>query len=937
MAAVDKLLADLVDKYRAGPAPGSTGHNSGSTGLGSPGGADTVALELEIRFQDLTRETFEQIYQAVVKDEGYSSPRLETTVNIISDNIYESSTGARNDNTQYIRRIVFNNGVATSDTYHTKERIGRSVMVPAYVKHTVSLARETDRASKFGASAGALVRFKVRMSFDINEGGANPKWRMDFTMTRQGKLATLGAAGLKKVRDELFIPLTPATFISATNHESVDGYELEIECMDKNITVADLAVVKKVFAVVNPAYATEAAYQDTVHTIAGYILPSALVDNFKQPTYRLKQLGNQVQALSKNIYYADIFPPIGYLATIKTNGQRALILIDGGHALVVKSDTLLEYGTIGASSAGDITVVDVEQLVVGDLTTYYIFDVMVIRGENVSTRGLVQRKDLIPDAVSIALPILSSAGSGVTCLAKKYVTLGENLEAGYREVWADESAPRDGIIISSPGDSYYETKNYKWKPYEHNTIDFLAVKCPPKLLGIRPYDVRPGLTLYLLFVGVNHTMREKLGLGFIPYYKQLFPTPGNYYPIQFSPSANPLAYLYWHDADKDIDRQIIELARNADGSEWAFYGMRPDRKLEKNYFGNDFRVAELTYLNYIDPFGFEELWSKSSAYFTKTATDIYAPSNRFKRFVISLLMKDNLSGSRWIIDEAAGRGGDLHRYQEIGVENALFIDIDASAIAELIRRKFSFFAAKKRHVRGWMQGDKAGGDDASSLVAVTNYDRVHGIEYDKLIVKDVKSLTVHTLVADLRTPYADLAAMTYQFGINPGLVDGIVCNFALHYLCGSLEDMRNVLLFNAKMLKVGGVFIFTVMDGKAIFELLKDLAPGQQWASRENGALKYAITRKFTGKTLAPCGQMISVLLPFSDEMYDEPICNVDAVIAEARKLGFEIELNSPMTSYIDKFARADPTLAGRLTADDKKYIALHRYVSLRKVKATTK
>jgi hypothetical protein len=71
--------------------------------------------------------------------------------------------------------------------------------------------------------------------------------------------------------------------------------------------------------------------------------------------------------------------------------------------------------------------------------------------------------------------------------------------------------------------------------------------------------------------------------------------------------------------------------------------------------------------------------------------------------------------------------------------------------------------------------------------------------------------------------------------------------------------------------------------------------------------------------------------------MYQEPLCNVDVVISEAGKLGFELELNSSMGRYLDKFSHADKTLYGNLTDEDKKYINLHSYISLRKTKDVKK
>jgi SAM-dependent methyltransferase len=311
------------------------------------------------------------------------------------------------------------------------------------------------------------------------------------------------------------------------------------------------------------------------------------------------------------------------------------------------------------------------------------------------------------------------------------------------------------------------------------------------------------------------------------------------------------------------------------------------------------------------------LWNPQVGYFTKSKEDIHVAPNKYRRFVISNLLKDNLSNAKWVIDLAAGRGADLHRYQEIGVENILCIDIDSSAIAELIRRKFEYTAAKKRVTK-----------------VVAGYDAIHGLEFDKIIEKtDVRSLTVYTLIADLKEPHSKLFQKVYEFAINQDMIDGIVCNFALHYLCDTIEHIRNILQFVALMLKTGGVFIFTVMNGRKVFDLLKDYKTGGIWKSEQDNVTKYAICKKYTGDKLSASGQQISVLMPFSNEMYDEPLANIDTIIDEAKKLGFVFELNESFASFSDKFAKTNKTLFDRLTPDDKKYIDLYSYVTLRLVK----
>lgn len=936
----EKLLTETFTKYKTEAATASSDDN----------------IELEVRFKDITREAFEEIYKHISSSGEFSNPLLECSVNVISENVYERNLGGKSDDTQYIRRMTFNKGTVMSDEYLMKSRLSKQVQMNEYIKYSVGLARET-KSKKFPTSTNALVRFKTRVSFDyIGTPPHAAKWRFDLTAVKHGVLSEMGNS-LKTIKNDLFTSaLAHDNFLRELNFDMIDSYEVEIEHIDtnKDLTIDDLAIAKKVFVMINPQYITEIAYQEEIYHIAENIVTNHnTLHMFKQPTHRLKQLSNQVIALSKNTYYADVFPPHGYYLTDKADGQRAIVSINGNRCRVLMSDGMREFMIGDVFTPGTVTIVDSEliwdsQLITGagpknsdDHFTLHVFDVMVFNDENVSKSGFAIRSKHLVDAGKLITDYVKVGGHKAQ--HKTYIRLDEaNLEGGFREIYEDDFPYIvDGLILTEPDEPYFTTKNYKWKPFERNTIDFLAVKCPQKLLGIKPYNVKSGMDLYLLFVGINQQMREKLGMGFIPQYRHMFPDAASqYFPIQFSPSVEPLAYLYYHDTKThgDVDKQIIELARTAE-NKWQFHQVRTDRKLEKNYFGNDFRIAELTFINYIDPFNFEELWKTSGSYFTKVASDIYTSPNKFKRFVISTLLKDNLSGVKWVIDEAAGRGGDLHRYQEIGVENALFIDIDPTAIAELVRRKFAFFAVKKRHVRNWFHDEKKkqlddihGRGDLNTKI-VTQYDRIHDTEYEKLIVKDVKSLTVHTLVADLKTPNKDLIASTFQYGLNVGLSDGIVCNFALHYMCDTMEHLRNLLIFNAKMLKVGGLFIFTVMDGKRVFELLSQLQPGQQWESREDGVLKYAIKKEYRGDKLTPVGQNISVLLPFSDEMYQEPLCNVDVVIAEASKLGFEIELNSSMITYIEKFGKADRALYDRLTEEDKKYVGLHSYISLRLVR----
>jgi hypothetical protein len=147
----------------------------------------------------------------------------------------------------------------------------------------------------------------------------------------------------------------------------------------------------------------------------------------------------------------------------------------------------------------------------------------------------------------------------------------------------------------------------------------------------------------------------------------------------------------------------------------------------------------------------------------------------------------------------------------------------------------------------------------------------------------------------------------------------------------------------AKLVRKGGIFIFTVMDGERVFT---QCAESGKYIIIENNTTKYAITAKYTGKKLANTGQLIDVKLPFSATPYTEPLCNIDYVIKEFTNSGFALELNNNFDDKLAEFAEDKRKTGGtkienlpaifsnyeELSTGDIDYIKLHRYVSLRRM-----
>lgn len=897
-------------------------------------------VEFEMRLHGLDKNGFIAVNDRLSKRYKVQ-PELTTTINII-----------RNERGyNKIIEIVFVGGVKKETRYVEKRRIaserdGIGAGVGANAGAGVGISVSTERTiGNVTAGDDDIVRFKARLSYivaiptPLNDGVS--KWRYDLTAVRSAKFGDIKNS-LSVIRDKLFVAkLTSNNFIDTFDFDEADSFEMEVERLESqpNLTNEIVAKVNEEMMLINdPEFIERKKYKNYIYEVAKYVVPEK-AHMFKH-NLGMKALGSQVYSITKNDYYSGIFPPVGYYVTDKTDGVRCIIYIvaanddDGGNEngeYVILTGSGIAASNVSNNKGGEVTIVEGE--IVG--TDIYLFECLVHRDENVSQSGFSARLVAMTDSLPLVNRVVSPSGFKITTKKFTKITSAGNLKEPIETTLnAEYPYEIDGIVFVEDGTNYTTTKNYKWKPAELNTIDFLALKASPTLLGTEPYIERDGYNIYILFVGISADMFAKLGLKKIQGYDEMLEKAkivinsdsnsrrGNsYFPIQYCSSSNPLAYIYHHKKKLgDINGNIVELRyipSSNDGDDasdrgigkgkgnWEFLRLRNDRTAETGYYGNDFRVAEFTFSNYIDPFPAEALWNKSAAYFTRVASTTYFAQNKYKRYVIDKVFNASFGGMKVVVDLAAGRGADIHRYQAIGVKSLLCMDIDSTAIAELIRRRFEFVASRN--------------------AARTN--------------TKISPMNIMTMVADLKSPKEELMEkVTNTFHIAGGMVSGVVCNFAIHYMCDTLDHIRNLLLFIHGMLEPGGLFMFTTMNGAKIFELLE--RNDGNWSvnvndGAENGApiKKFALTKKYKGTTLSAAGQNIEVLLPLSDEMKEEPLANIDTIISVAEKIGFLAEINISFADDIGAFAIDVPQLHSRLSEDDKHYIGLHQLVTLRKKK----
>lgn len=832
--------------------------------------------ELEFRFQMKSRDIFKKMIP-----------------NISGDKTVEQSIAFISPGFEGDRRceIIFVNGVKKTVTYGTKTSIERGRIIEGTVPYKIVLSKE-EKIDKFDINLSKIARIKLRMSVrpDQIEG-----WRVDFTLI---KTVHNISQNIKRDKTAMFGHITPQNFIENAPWTYADSLELEVEHVgrDKHIVQKDIdTVAEYIYTSIDPKHKNLYEYQKHIYSIASFIVDKKHLEQFKQRR-GIRDLYNRVWELSKCVYYKSVFPNLRkhYLLD-KADGVRTLLKIEGNTLYVL--DGKMVAHKLAANHPG-ISVFDSE--FVEETGKFHVFDVIAFNGKNVANMPTSNRIEFIPALVKM------TEGRAVE---KKMVLLTSNYREEISDMWRTATSSEkkyevDGLIFTPAGETYRAMKSWKWKPLDYMSIDFLVKKPPRGLSGLFPYIPKDGHVMLFLFSGIQKPVFDKLRLTTISGYNKLFPHQNMHknFPIQFSPSDNPYAYIYYHPVDSKFDEKTIldnvcEFRRILSGTEskWDLMRIRDDRKTELdkgNYFGNGFYVAEYTWQNYQNPLLFDDLIISSSefmdrGYFQEEKSRIYKSATAFNSFVKRILLS-KFKGSNWLIDLAAGQGQDMFRVSDAKMNNALFIDSDPQALSELVSRKHDFQRGIKRlHTR------------------------------------------IFTKLADLTSDYRLIVESMNLIGVPVGEVDVIMCNFAIHYLIGTTENISNLIGLIKTMLKPNGHFFFTAFDGKKIFELLGNR---QSWNSREGDTLKYSIKKKYASGKLGATGQQIEVLLPFSGgNFYTEFLVNFEYIISEFNSNGFSVEKHGGFSKFLPLFREDNAKLFAGISRQDAEFLSLYSYCIVKK------
>lgn len=652
---------------------------------------------------------------------------------------------------------------------------------------------------------------------------------------------------------------------------------------------------------IDESFVDKSQYHKYIYDIAKYIITDKFaLNNFKYK-YGLKQLSNNVIDLNKNIYFNDMINKMqNYYLTDKIDGQRCMIIVSEYYnnevdiKIIADKVYLINSFIINnESNTKSVTIYDAEMLYTGNLSKelqvnklhLYLFDIIVVENKNISNLPFEKRLDYLKQNEYKILN--KDIGS-----MKTFVELTTNFKNEIKEFYnKKKSYEIDGLIFTPSSristlklhnksihinSNYKNMMVYKWKPIELLTIDF--------------YIKQKKNSDYILFSGVSSKDFDKYRMSYIDNYKQIIPTNfhnRDFFPIQFMPSDDPLAYQFTYNESNKIDGKVGEFSYI--NNKWKLLRLRNDRDedIERgDYFGNYFKVAESIWNNIKNPLTLEDITSDKiirTNYFKVDNNDIYKAQRNYNSFVKSNLLS-TIENKNWIIDLASGKGQDLPRISKMGFKNALFIDSDESALFELIERKHSI---------------------------------------------NTNGMKILTKKLDLKSSFDDIMKALSIFKLPE--VDVIICNFALHYFTNSYDTINNLIKAISVLLKPNGLFMYTTFDGETIFNKLGN---NDVYDLVENDKIKYSIKKNYISTSLTDLNQEIGVLLPFSNnEYYNEYLVNNNYLKNIFKDNNLEVIKSASFDTMFEQYKKINNDGYTSLTDIDKEYISLYHYNIVKKVK----
>jgi hypothetical protein len=743
---------------------------------------------------------------------------------------------------------------------------------------------------------------------------------------------------------------------------------------------------------------------------------------------RFKQLVSTVRTVGFP-ELQDVFSNVSdFIITDKADGIRALLYVKDGKVNIITEKSIIEpTGSISCPKIRRLENLLIDGEYIKELQLFLPFDILIALGLVVAHRDYFFRLQVLSmiityvydnpiivppnfqgddqiDFVVNALrkstplgkkPILNdiSAESAkhidlkraskeniMTILMKKFYipkTKADFFKTINMILTEPDTYPSDhGVIISSIRNDYWKDRqNYKWKPPETNSIDFMCKQVPNK----------SGTQIYWLYVSATMRtfMYQKLQIS--PKFSDHFPkinfktatfvpalfqggTSGNLHIWAPSQEDFKEANKYIKEKEDDLiasgkdlisiksikkssldvlrrrdpflshlnkakpfDNVICELTYDIKHKRWVFMRFREDKTTEyirgiPNY-GNGFMTSKSVWNSIARPLTVGMMTGKEEI------VEVDIINKALKK--ISIETADDVSPSTYFADDSTVR-------QKSDLIHLLTFH---NYIKGQLYQKFCKNADWTFEMGGGRGGDlHKWYNNRIKNVLFVEID-IHGIKEclrryaEKTREVPIDELpSLHVISADASEPMQKLILISKNKELEQKYkdkqlkFDSIIANMSIHYM---MPNINQIYKTAKEYIKPNGYFIITSPDGRRIFEFLKQnkIAQNEKYVFVENGKSIVEIKRLYSEDTFGINGQNIEILIQSIGKPHEEPLLNYDYLIKTmTQHKDFKVLEYGPFESfyqgYLNSKSKASKFALGE---GERAYSFLNSYVIFQK------